>query len=197
MPVKRIHRSHCIVICLLVTVLLCACTVTTYAGDGPDIPLTEIVNSERPRDIMLIDAVRDFIPNVMRAQNTPGLNIALARHGEIIWEAGFGYANLESRQPMTPETTFRSGSMGKTYTGTAIMQLVERGVIDVHERADKHLPFTIENPLGDRPVTVHDLLTHQSGLAYGDAAQSTPVTPWIRVSQMVRPAHFMAAAPRC
>ncbi len=138
-----------------------------------DILVTEVVHSEKTRDEALISAVRAFIPTVMKAQNAPGLNIALARHGHLIWEAGFGFANLEHGWPMTPETVFHSGSMGKTYTGTAIMQLVERGVVDINERADTHLPFAIDNPLGARPVTVHDLLTHQSGLAYGDAAFSS------------------------
>ena len=160
-----------------VLALLSLLNTVAHGDDGLEIPLTETIHSDNTRDLMLIEALKAYIPAVMRAENTPGLNIALARHGTIIWEAGFGFSDLEHHRPMSPETVFHSGSMGKTYTGTAIMQLVERGVININERADKHLPFTIENPLGDRPVTVHDLLTHQSGLGYGDAAFSSLESP--------------------
>ena len=51
------------------------------------------------------------------------MNLALARRGKVIWEEGFGYADLERQIPMTAQTVMHSGSMGKTYTATAIMQL--------------------------------------------------------------------------
>jgi CubicO group peptidase (beta-lactamase class C family) len=52
-------------------------------------------------DAALIEALRAFIPHVMEWDNTSGLSIALARHGTIVWEEGFGYADLEKRLPMT------------------------------------------------------------------------------------------------
>jgi len=119
----------------------------------------------------LIDALRAFVPEVMRVNATPGLNLALGRQGRLLWEEGFGFADLEDRTPMTPRTTMHSGSMGKTYTATAVMQLVEKGVMGLHDPINRHLHgFEVDNPLGERDVTVYDLLTHRSGLASNEAA---------------------------
>jgi CubicO group peptidase (beta-lactamase class C family) len=116
-------------------------------------------------DNRLVEALRSFIPHVMRQNGTPGLNIALARCGEMIWEEGFGYADLEKKTPMTPQTVMHSGSMGKLYTATAVMQLVELGVIGLYHPINRYLKdFRVVNPLGEREITFYDLLTHRSGL---------------------------------
>lgn len=65
----------------------------------------------------------------MRLSGTSGLNIALARRGSLIWEEGFGFADLTKRTPMKPDTVTHSGSMAKVYTSVAALQLVERGFI--------------------------------------------------------------------
>ncbi len=134
-----------------------------------DIPITESVYAARPFESRLIDATRDFVLHAMRAHGTPGLNLAMGYRGKLIWEAGFGWADVAAGKPMTPETVYHSGSLGKTYTATAIMHLVDRGVIALDDPISRHLPFEVLNPLGDRDVTVHDLLTHRSGLSGGGA----------------------------
>ena len=153
-------------------VILVATSTTSSATNVEEIPLSERLYTEEKSDLDLIHALRQLVPAVMRAKGTPGLNIALARRGEMIWEAGFGWANLEEPVAMRPDHVFKSGSMGKTYTGAAIMQLVETGVIELHGPINDYLPFEVTNPFGGRPVTVHDLLTHQSGLTPGDGALS-------------------------
>ena len=131
------------------------------------IPVTESVRTTNLGDLALIDATRAYIQTVMRSQSAPGVHIALARRGEIVWEAGFGFADASRQAKMTPETLFHSGSMGKTYTGTAIMQLVEQGVLGLYDPINKYLPFKVTNSLGGREVTIHDLLTHRAGLSGG------------------------------
>ena len=64
------------------------------APPARDIPATEILQTEDEKDLRLINALRAFIPMLMRNYGSPGLNIALARRGEVVWEAGFGYADL-------------------------------------------------------------------------------------------------------
>ena len=144
---------------------------SSAASQGRDIPLTELVFTENERDLRLIAALRSYIPTLMRSFGTPGLNIALARRGETVWEAGFGHADLAKRKPMTPETAFRSGSMGKLYTGMAIMKLVEDGALELDGPINSYLPFEVRNPLGGRDITLRDLLTHRPGLM-SDAALS-------------------------
>ena len=65
--------------------------------------------------------------------------------------------------------------MGKTYTATAVMQLVERGVMELDEPINKYLKeFQVINPLGARDITLRDLLTHRSGLSGNTAGSELP-----------------------
>ena len=136
-----------------------------------EMPRSSLVHTEDERDKALIHAVDAVLPELLTLNNVPGLNIAVARHGEVVWEGAYGYADATRRAPFTPETVFRSGSMGKTYTAGAIMQLVEQGVIGLHAPINEYLPFEVRNPLGGPEITVFHLLTHTSGLG-GDAAGS-------------------------
>lgn len=123
-------------------------------------------------DARLIAALDAYIPEALRITGTPGANIALARGGRLIWEAGFGYADLQRKLPMRADTVMRTGSMGKLYTATAVMQLVEQGALGLYDPINQHLPeFQVDNPLGERPISVYDLLTHRSGVT-SDAAGS-------------------------
>ncbi len=125
----------------------------------------------------LIETLKADIPQILRLIGTPGLNIAVARRGQVIWEEGFGFADLERRTPMTAATVTHSGSMGKTYTATAVMQLVERGILELDAPVNRYLPgWRITNPLGGRDITVRDLLTHRTGLA-GNGAWSVLGNP--------------------
>lgn len=120
----------------------------------------------------LIEMLKADIPQILRLIGTPGLNVAIARRGQVIWEEGFGFADLERQTPMTAATVTHSGSMGKTYTATAVMQLVERGVLELNAPVNRYLSgWKITNPLGGREMTVRDLLTHRTGLA-GNGAWS-------------------------
>lgn len=77
---------------------------------------------------------------------------------------------------MTPATTMHSGSMGKLYTATAVMQLVESGVLGLHDPINKYLrDFQVINPLGEREITFYDLLTHRSGLTNNNAGSDFAV----------------------
>jgi CubicO group peptidase (beta-lactamase class C family) len=120
----------------------------------------------------LVNALRGYLPVLMNKHQTPGLNIAVADKGKLIWEAGYGFADISRAKPMTPDSVYHSGSMGKTYTATAVMILVDRGVIALEDPINKHLPFEVHNPLGARSITVRDLMVHMSGLSADGAASS-------------------------
>jgi CubicO group peptidase (beta-lactamase class C family) len=116
-------------------------------------------------DELLAD-LESFIPNAMRTTHTPGLNLAISLGADIVLERGFGFSRLDRREPMTPATVTRGGSFGKLYTGVAVLRLVEQGVLDLYATASQYLEdLPIQNPLGERAVTIYDLLTLRSGLA--------------------------------
>jgi len=123
-------------------------------------------------DAGLVALLEQAIPELVRAAHVPGLSLAIARGDVVVWEAGFGYADIGARRPMTPETVFRSGSMAKVYTATAVMQLVETGLVELDGTVSDYVGFPVVNPLGERDVTVDDLLTHRSGLS-SNVAHST------------------------
>jgi CubicO group peptidase (beta-lactamase class C family) len=63
----------------------------------------------------------------MQKQHIPGLSLAVVRDGKIIKAKGCGFASLEWNCPVTSDTLFQSGSVGKQFTATAMMTLVEEG----------------------------------------------------------------------
>jgi CubicO group peptidase (beta-lactamase class C family) len=128
-----------------------------------------VVRAQRAdEDNRLVEATRQFTRDVMQAYGVRGVQIAMARRGTVIWEEGLGYASLAGPTRMTVRSVFSAGSMSKTYTATAAMQLVEQGVLALDEPINTYLrrgaDFTIVNPLGAREITIRDLMSHRSGL---------------------------------
>ena len=97
----------------------------------------------------------------------PGLQLAILAGDQIIYSRGFGYADLEAKRPVTPQTVLRAGSISKLFTATLVMQHVEQGRINLDEDVNRYLPSRqrIRDPSGaEVPVTVRQLLSHRSGL---------------------------------
>jgi len=86
----------------------------------------------------------------------------VARNGRPIIEKGYGMASIELGVPNTPDMKFLIGSITKQFTATAIMQLAERGLLEVTDPITKYLPG-YPKETGDR-ITIHHLLTHGSGI---------------------------------
>ena len=96
----------------------------------------------------------------------PGVVVGVVSDQELVWSAGFGYADTQAKQPMTPATKFRMASHSKLFTATAIMQLREQGKLRLDDPAAQYLPwFQVKRAAADDPpITVAELLTHSSGL---------------------------------
>jgi CubicO group peptidase (beta-lactamase class C family) len=105
-----------------------------------------------------------LLPSLMEAHHVPGAVFVMVKDGELFFARGYGYADLETRRPVDPETTlFRVASVSKLFTATAAMQLVEQGKLDLHADVNQYLEdFEIEEAFGE-PVTLHHLLTHTGG----------------------------------
>jgi len=111
-----------------------------------------------------------FILEKMSKTKIPGLSIAIAEGDETIYARGFGFRNLSSGLSATPRTLYGIGSVTKSFTAMAIMQLVEEGKINLHDPVEKYIPIKLR-PFGEN-VSIHHLLTHSSGvpaLAYAEA----------------------------
>ena len=90
-----------------------------------------------------------------------GVAVGIARGARIVHSAGYGYADLENRLPVTPETIFRVGSITKQFTAAAVLQLVEEGSLELDDKLTEFLP---DYPGFGPEVTVRSLLNHTSGI---------------------------------
>ena len=112
------------------------------------------------------DYVSQLIERDMADDLMTGYSIALIDDQKVIWQKGFGYADLEKKLPATPETLYRAGSIAKVFTAAAIMQLADQGKIDIDQPLVKALPeFSIKTRFPDAdPVTPRNVMMHYSGL---------------------------------
>ena len=108
------------------------------------------------------EATRRYVETEMRAQNIPGVSVAVFKHGKPIYVKSFGVATLEHAVPATPQTLFQIGSIGKQFTAVAIMLLVNERRLDLDDPLAKYLP---EIPASWQAVTLRTMLNHQSGIA--------------------------------
>ncbi len=93
----------------------------------------------------------------------PGLSVAIALDNKIQYAKGFGLADVENGVPVKTSTAFRTASIAKTMTATAVMQLVEQGKIELDAPIQKYCAAFPEKSL---PVTARLLLSHQSGIRH-------------------------------
>jgi CubicO group peptidase (beta-lactamase class C family) len=101
-----------------------------------------------------------YIHSEMDKQHIPGLSLLIARDGKIIRAQGYGFSNVELQVPVKPETVFQSGSVGKQFTATAVMMLVEEGKIHLDDPITNYFK---DAPAAWRQVTVRELLSHTAG----------------------------------
>ena len=107
-----------------------------------------------------------------------GLAVGVVRDGSLEWFFGHGVADVESKEPITEDTVFRIGSITKTFTAIAVMQLWEQGLVDLDAPANDYLRSfrLIPTKTSFRPATVRHLLTHTAGVGY-----------WRRLSDLLQP----------
>jgi CubicO group peptidase (beta-lactamase class C family) len=105
----------------------------------------------------------------MPKYKVPGAVFVLVKDGKILFAKGYGYADLENKKPVDADKTlFRAYSVSKSFTATAVMQLVEQGRLKLDEDVNKYLKrFQIKDKFTE-PVTLADLLTHRAGFADGE-----------------------------
>src|SRR6266446_678547 len=106
------------------------------------------------------DAVDEYVRAEMQKQHIPGLSLLVSRDRNPIRAQGFGLANVELQVPVKAETVFQSGSVGKQFTATAVMMLVEDGKLSLDDPLTKFFP---DAPPAWKNVRVRNLLSHTGG----------------------------------
>jgi CubicO group peptidase (beta-lactamase class C family) len=106
------------------------------------------------------DAVDNYVRSEMAKQHIPGIALLVSRAGQVVRAQGYGLSNVELQVPVKPETIFQSGSVGKQFTATAVMMLVEEGKIGLEDPLTKYFP---DAPATWKNVTIRELLSHTAG----------------------------------
>ena len=127
----------------LFTALVCAAAAQAVPGEQPSASVDEFVNAE------------------LHAQHIPGVALAVVQDGKIVKAAGYGFSNVELGVATKPESIFQTGSVGKQFTATAVMMLVEEGKVGLDDKISKYFPSA---PAAWKGITVRHLLTHTSGV---------------------------------
>ncbi|HUQ18300.1 MAG TPA: serine hydrolase domain-containing protein [Gemmatimonadaceae bacterium] len=136
-------------------ILLTLAFIQSVLISGPTIPPAQIDSAELAR------FVDPLITAQMAKENIPGAVFILAQNGKVVYERGYGFANVANRTPVDPEKTiWRIGSISKVFTATAVVQLADRGGFKLTDDVNRYLRQFKVPATFPQPVTFHHLLTH-------------------------------------
>ena len=119
------------------------------------------MDDELPVPVDRLETIETFVDNWLADEGVPGASVAVTDRSGNTWTSGIGSRDLETNAPATGETVYGIGSITKSFTALAILQLVARDELDFDDSVTEYLDVTIP---GSADRTIHDILTHQSGI---------------------------------
>ena len=132
---------------------------------------------------MTAEDVETFLDGIVPLQlglsDIAGATISVVKDGKLLFAKGYGYADVQKKQPVSPqETLFRPGSISKLFTWTAVMQQFEQGKLDLDRDVNEYLDFKIPDAFG-KPITLKNIMTHTPGFEeqVKDLFSHAPVSP--------------------
>ncbi len=105
-----------------------------------------------------------LIAEAMREESVPGVAAAVTEGGELTYARGHGVMNVDTQVQVTPDTLFHGASVTKTFVATAILQLAERGQLDIHAPVVTYLPYFRMRDERYQDITIAQMLSHTSGM---------------------------------
>jgi CubicO group peptidase (beta-lactamase class C family) len=109
------------------------------------------------------EAIENHLEQLRLATGAPGISLSVAIRGETVYSGGVGYAELENLTPADGKTVHNVASVSKVMATVAVMQLVEKGLVDLDDVIQKYIPSFPEKR---KPVTLRCILTHTSGIRH-------------------------------
>lgn len=175
---------------LLISILLCCIAIAAFTfkkGNTQEVVEKTFQSTEWIAENSKTAANIDRYLSAMETLGFSGA-ITVSEGDEIILRKGYGYANRETRLPYTPETIQTSASITKQFTGAAILLLESRGELSVNDPISKYFKEISEEK---RDITIHQLLTHSSGLVGGVGDDEEPMgkQPYLK-RVMAEPLYF-------
>src|SRR5690625_4645984 len=112
-----------------------------------------------------INLYEEYIQRLMREGQVPGIALGFSKNEQNIYKKGFGYRDMDKRLESTIDTVFCIGSITKSFTCIAILQLEEAGKLSVFDPVVKYLPeFKLKNSKDVKQMTIHHFMTHTTGI---------------------------------
>ena len=105
-----------------------------------------------------------FLKKTMEEHNVPGLTIGIVKDGAVVYSKAFGTKNLDTREKLTTHSLFHQASLTKPFVGTAILQLVEKGEVNLEDPVIKYLPYFRLKDKRYKIITIRQMVTHTSGI---------------------------------
>ena len=124
-----------------------------------------------------IASIQEIVEARMAKNQIPGFALAVVQDGETVYGEGFGVTDMESEQPVTPETVFLLASTSKPITSIAVMQLVEAGKMSLDAPVTDYLPYFEMADERYQDITIEQVLTHRSGIPEGGGFLGEAVEP--------------------
>ena len=126
------------------------------------------VQAQAKPDFKLVDS---YIQSLMSDYEIPGLGLSIVKDGVVVYAQGYGVRDIDSKQPVTPETEFNIGSISKSFTALAVAQLVDAGKLSLDAPITTYLPdFKLSDSAATPKLTLRYLLSNSGGFKADDAA---------------------------
>ncbi len=139
---------------LSILLLICANLAITVAQVA--------VSPAASRNAEAIRAFEEFTKEQMELDQIPGMSVGFLKDGSV-WSSGYGFADLENKVPARPDSSYRLGSISKPMTAVAVLQLAEKGKVNLDAEVQTYVPYF---PRKQWPVTVRQLLGHLGGISH-------------------------------
>ena len=160
---------RCSIRCLRSWGVACLLTAWPSATASDDKPKEGEAVVSTGRQFAELKSFDELMEGFVRDNELPGAALAVAKDGRLVYARGFGYADVEEKQPVQPESLFRIASISKPFTAVATLQLVEQGKLGLNDSVFGLLPHKPHLAEGDSidlrlgQVTIAHLLRHQGG----------------------------------
>jgi CubicO group peptidase (beta-lactamase class C family) len=175
---NRLERWATSIVLLVALVVAVIVALPTYMKataaplhPEPDKAPSVTRSSPSPRWSAAVDRARRVIRAGLAEQNLPGLSVAVGVGDDIVWSEGFGWADLETKARVTPETRFRIGTASNLLTSAAVGTLLEQKRLQLDEEIQAYVPQFPEKP---SPVTLRQVMGHLSGIRT-DSGDESPL----------------------
>jgi CubicO group peptidase (beta-lactamase class C family) len=128
--------------------------------------LSGAVFAQEDSQLYPFDGFSEFVDELMSEWQIPGMAIGVVKDGKIIYMEGFGYRDLENKQPVTAKTVFGIGSISKSFTSMSVAMLVDEKKLNWDTPMIEYLPdFKLYDDYATLHATPRDLLCHRTGMA--------------------------------